>query len=156
MSYFVLRNVYSVHQPCRMDASVISIARTKSRQPEPPRHATPNHTLSTFFLRVCRDNPATFACAALYKGDERTRTLDVRVDGVMVTTWTSSGATLDFENTIEDVFELGSVGVKGQVVELTGVIADSEWLSITEVCAVAWWRIRAWFDRALGDLSDTT
>eukprot|EP00903_Cladosiphon_okamuranus_P018639 g17154.t1 len=62
---------------------------------------------------------------ALYKGDERTRTMDVKVDGAKVTTWTSSGVTLDFESI--------DLGVAGQVVELTGVLADSDWLSITEV-----------------------
>eukprot|EP00903_Cladosiphon_okamuranus_P018636 g17153.t1 len=62
---------------------------------------------------------------AMYKGDERTRTMDVYVDKVMVTTWTSSGVTLDFESI--------DLGVAGQVVELTGVLAEEEWFSVTEV-----------------------
>ncbi|CAM9688654.1 unnamed protein product [Scytosiphon promiscuus] len=62
---------------------------------------------------------------ALYQGDTRTRTIDVYVDGVLQNSWTSSGTTTDFES-IE-------LGVSGQAVELRGVLADSEWLSVTEV-----------------------
>lgn len=61
----------------------------------------------------------------MYKGDLRTRTMDIYVDGAMQTSWTSSGTTTDFENV--------ELGVTGQTVELRGVLADSEWLSITEV-----------------------
>ena len=61
----------------------------------------------------------------MYKGDERTRTVDIYVDGVIVTTWTSSGNTLDFETI--------TLGVTGGTVELRGMLADSEWLSIMEV-----------------------
>ena len=51
--------------------------------------------------------------------------MDVYVDDVMVTSWASSGTTTDFENV--------DIGVAGQTVELRGVLADSEWLSISEV-----------------------
>ncbi|CAM9703594.1 unnamed protein product [Ectocarpus fasciculatus] len=34
----------------------------------------------------------------MYKGDSRTRTVDVSVDGALVTTWTSSGTTTDWES----------------------------------------------------------
>lgn len=53
--------------------------------------------------------------------------MNVYVDGVMATSWTSSGTTTDFENV--------DLGVTGQAVELRGVLADSEWFSITEVRA---------------------
>lgn len=36
--------------------------------------------------------------SALYKGKTRTRTLEVYVDDVLVTTWTSSGTTDGFES----------------------------------------------------------
>lgn len=65
--------------------------------------------------------------AALYKGDSRTRTLDISVNGVVIMTWTSSGETAGFE-TIE-------LGVQGAVIDLYGVLADSDWLSILEVGA---------------------
>lgn len=63
----------------------------------------------------------------MHKGDTRTRTMDVYVDDVMFTSWTSSGTTTAFEN-IE-------LGVTGRTVELHGVLEGSEWLSIQEVCA---------------------
>ena len=63
--------------------------------------------------------------AALYKGDERTRTIDIYVDGVIVTTWTSSGTTSDFETV--------TLGVTGSTIELRGVLGNSEFLSILEV-----------------------
>ena len=59
------------------------------------------------------------------KGDERTRTLNIYVDGVIVTTWTSSGTALDFETV--------TLGVTGTSIDLRGVLEDSEWLSIMEV-----------------------
>eukprot|EP00752_Nemacystus_decipiens_P014961 g13320.t1 len=62
---------------------------------------------------------------AMYKGDSRTRTMDVYVDDVMITSWTSSGTTTAFENI--------DLGVSGQTVELRGVLEGSEWLSIMEV-----------------------
>lgn len=43
----------------------------------------------------------------------------------MLTSWTSSGTTSGFENV--------DLGVAGNTVELIGVLADSEWLSIMEV-----------------------
>ena len=52
--------------------------------------------------------------------------MDILVDGQKVVTWTSSGTTAGFE-----AVELG--GITGQMVELQGVLADSEWLSIMEV-----------------------
>ena len=51
--------------------------------------------------------------------------MDILVDGQKVVTWTSSGTTTGFE-TVE-------LGITGQTVELQGVLADSEWLSIVEV-----------------------
>ncbi|CAM9991574.1 unnamed protein product [Ectocarpus fasciculatus] len=62
---------------------------------------------------------------ALYKGDIRTRTIDIYVDGSHITTWTSSGTTTGFESV-----ELMD---QGQVVELVGDLDDIEWLSILEV-----------------------
>ena len=63
--------------------------------------------------------------AALFRGDERTRTIEIYVDSVIVTTWTSSGTTLAFESV--------TLGVTGRTIELRGVLVDSEWLSIMEV-----------------------
>lgn len=65
--------------------------------------------------------------AAMYKGDSRTRTMGIYVDGNMQTEWTSSGTTTDFENVNLDVI--------GEVVELRGVLGDSDWISIMEVSA---------------------
>ncbi|CAM9622988.1 unnamed protein product [Ectocarpus sp. 6 AP-2014] len=62
------------------------------------------------------------------RGDTRTRTMDVYVDQALQTSWTSSGTTNEFETV--------ALGVTGQTVELRGVLADSEWLSITEVRAL--------------------
>ena len=66
--------------------------------------------------------------SAMYKGDERQRTVEVYVDDTLVTTWTSSGTTLDFES-------IDLSGFSGQEITDTGVMTDSEWLSITEVRA---------------------
>ena len=52
--------------------------------------------------------------------------MEVRVDGVLITTFTTSGTTAGADQII-------FTGVSGQVVELTGVLDDSEWLSIVEV-----------------------
>lgn len=52
----------------------------------------------------------------------------MRVDSTLVTTWTSSGTTVNFEG-----IELS--GYSGQHVTITGVLADMEWLSIVEVSA---------------------
>lgn len=49
-------------------------------------------------------------------------------DSVRVTTWTSSGTTLNFES-------IDLLGSSGREITVTGVLADEEWLSITEVCA---------------------
>lgn len=62
----------------------------------------------------------------MYKGTERTREMKVYVDNNLVTTWTSSGTTDGFE--IIDLSE-----TSGEVIQVTGVLADSQWLSITEV-----------------------
>ena len=68
----------------------------------------------------------TFPCpAALYNGDERTRTIEIYVDGVLATSWTNSGNTAGLE--------LVGLGVTGQEVMLRGVLDDSEWLSVNEV-----------------------
>ena len=77
------------------------------------------HLLST-------NNPSPFhLTTAMYQGDQRTRTMGVYVDDVMVTSWTSSGTTTGFEKV--------DIGVAGQTVELRGVLESSEWLSIMEV-----------------------
>lgn len=81
----------------------------------------------------------------MYKGDTRTRTMDVYVDGVVQTTWTSSGTTTGFEN-IE-------LGVSGHAVELRGVLADSEWLSILEVCVNRLQKGRTFVDTPAGWLT---
>lgn len=65
-------------------------------------------------------------CPALYKGATRVRTVDVSVDGAVVTTWSSSGTTTDFET-------VDLSGHSGQDITITGVLADLEWLSIVEV-----------------------
>eukprot|EP00903_Cladosiphon_okamuranus_P021656 g19910.t1 len=62
---------------------------------------------------------------ALYKGDTRKRTIVIYVDDNKITTWTSSGMTTGFESV--------ELGTQGQVIELRGVLDDSEWLSILEV-----------------------
>ena len=63
---------------------------------------------------------------ALYNGDTRVRTMDVYVDGTLVTTWTSSGTTAGFES-------IDLSGTSGSVIEIVGVLGNSEWLSIIEV-----------------------
>lgn len=66
----------------------------------------------------------------LYKGEERTRTIEVYVDGELATTWTSSGSSASFETV---PLPPSVVGRPASSVELHGVLSDSEWLSITEV-----------------------
>lgn len=61
----------------------------------------------------------------MYKGDKRTRTLDIYVDDVLSKTWTSSGTTSSFETV--------SFDATGQSIELRGDLSNSEWLSIFEV-----------------------
>lgn len=51
--------------------------------------------------------------------------MDIYVDSVMLTSWTSSGTTSGFETV--------DLGVAGKTVELIGVLTESEWLSIMEV-----------------------
>ena len=63
---------------------------------------------------------------AMYKGDTRVRTVEVYVEGVLATTWSSSGTTTDFES-------IDLSGYSAQHVTLVGVLAKSEWLSIVEV-----------------------
>lgn len=48
------------------------------------------------------------------------------VDGVSVTTWTSSGTASSFES-------IDMSGYSGEIVSITGVQGDQEWLSIIEV-----------------------
>ena len=48
------------------------------------------------------------------KGDERTRTIDIYVDGIIVITWSSSGTTLNFETV--------TLSVTGTSIELRGVL----------------------------------
>lgn len=50
----------------------------------------------------------------------------MHVDGVVVTTWTSSGNFLGFES-------IDLSGTSGQVVVVTGLLADLEWFRINEV-----------------------
>lgn len=63
----------------------------------------------------------------MYEGDSRQVTMEVRVDGVLITTYTTAGT-----DHLPD--QIIFTGVSGQVVELTGVLGDSEWLSIVQVC----------------------
>lgn len=51
--------------------------------------------------------------------------MEVLVDDEVILTWTSSGTTVGFDYV--------PLGVQGQVIELRGVLTDSEWLSISEV-----------------------
>lgn len=51
--------------------------------------------------------------------------MDIYVDGILSTSWTSSGTT--------SAFETVNLGVAGQIIELRGVLTESEWLSIMEV-----------------------
>lgn len=62
----------------------------------------------------------------MYGGSTRTRTVQVYVDGDLVSIWTSSGTTDDYES-----IDISSAS--GQVIEVTGLLTDSEWLSIIEV-----------------------
>eukprot|EP00903_Cladosiphon_okamuranus_P018640 g17155.t1 len=62
---------------------------------------------------------------AMYKGDSRIVNVDIFVDEEKQKSWTSSGTTTDFER-----IELSATG---KTIELRGVLAESEWLSITEV-----------------------
>lgn len=64
----------------------------------------------------------------MYRGATRARTVDVSVDGV-VTTWTSSGTTVDFES-------IDLSGQSGQEITVTGVLAELEWISIVEVSSM--------------------
>ncbi|CAM9368759.1 unnamed protein product, partial [Discosporangium mesarthrocarpum] len=66
---------------------------------------------------------------AFYKGDERTRTLKVEIDGQEVTTITSSGTTSSFER-----FDLPSISMGAETLKLTAQnLGQGEWLSITDV-----------------------
>eukprot|EP00903_Cladosiphon_okamuranus_P020463 g18782.t1 len=68
---------------------------------------------------------------ALYKGATRARTVEVYVDGTLVTTWTSSGTTVGFES-------IDLSGTSGSMIEIVGVLGDSEWLSIIETEIMVW------------------
>lgn len=50
----------------------------------------------------------------------------MHVEGVLASTWTSSGTTFNFES-------IDLSGYSGQYITITGVLADVEWLSIVEV-----------------------
>ena len=64
---------------------------------------------------------------ALHRGDQRTRSVDVWVDGDPVATLVSSGRTLDFEP-----YEL--VAPQASIIMLrAAAVDDNGWLSITEV-----------------------
>lgn len=58
------------------------------------------------------------------------RTVEVYVNGVVVTTWTSLGTTNGFES-------IDLSGTSGTTIEIVGVLGDSEWLSIIEVSRLA-------------------
>lgn len=62
----------------------------------------------------------------MYKGTERITTVEVRVDSDLVTTWTSSGTTDDSQS-------IALTEASGSIIEITGVLAETEWLSIIEV-----------------------
>lgn len=68
--------------------------------------------------------------ADMYKGQQRTRTIDVYVDGNLATTWTTSGSSDDFETV---PLPPSIVGQPAGTIELVGLLSDSEWLSIEEV-----------------------
>ena len=86
----------------------------------------------------------------MFRGTTRQRTVSITVDGTLVRTWESSGTTDDFEvvdltgNDGELLGNLASVGVSGQVVQITGQLGPNEWLSIIEV-SVKFDR-RAWIE----------
>jgi len=62
----------------------------------------------------------------LYKGTTRVRTVEVHVDDVVATTWTSSGTTSGFE-------AVDLSGYSGRYVTVMSLKDDTEWLSIVEV-----------------------
>ncbi|CAM9345152.1 unnamed protein product [Pylaiella littoralis] len=71
---------------------------------------------------------------AMYKGDERTRDMDIYIDGIKTESWTSSGTTADFENVKLGFYSSNHPGVAvAATIEIRGVLQDNEWLSIMEV-----------------------
>ena len=94
---------------------------TPSTHPTPIPPPTSNtHPIPDPFALSSNRTPA------MYKGDTRVRTVEVYVEGVLATTWSSSGTTTDFES-------IDLSGYSAQHVTLVGVLAKSEWLSIVEV-----------------------
>lgn len=75
---------------------------------------------------------------AFYKGDERTRSVNVWVDGVLLNTITSSGETADYET-----YPL--VAHQASIVVLQAVdLGNNGWLSITEVTSMHFcWNVSA-------------
>lgn len=70
----------------------------------------------------------------MYKGDERTRDMDIYIDGIKTESWTSSGTTADFENVKLGFYSSNHPGVAvAATIEIRGVLQDNEWLSIMEV-----------------------
>lgn len=69
---------------------------------------------------------AVDALSAMYLGDETQTTVEVYVDSTLLTNWTSSGTTDDLET-------IDLSGSSGQEITIMGILADSEWLNITEV-----------------------
>lgn len=66
---------------------------------------------------------------AFHEGDTRSTSIQVSVDEIVVIPeWTSSGNTLDFES-------ISLEGNSGQEIILAGLLADREWIDITEVRA---------------------
>lgn len=64
---------------------------------------------------------------ALWKGDQRTRSIDVLVDGALDGTFVSSGTTTDYET-----YDLVVAQVNEVVLQAVD-IADNGWLSVTGV-----------------------
>lgn len=62
----------------------------------------------------------------MFKGTERRTTVEVRVDDALVTTWTSSGTT-------DAPQSIALTGTSGSVIDITGDLEETEWLSIVEV-----------------------
>ena len=75
--------------------------------------------------------PCFFSFVAdLYKGQIRTRTIDILLDGEYATSWTSSGSSLGFE-TIP--LPSSVAGQPTSSIELIGAGSDSQWFSVEEV-----------------------
>lgn len=90
------------------------------------KHTTPELIGFQLSSHAYRAILFSYCAPAMFKGTTRMRTMDILVDDVLVTTWTSSGSTEELEDI--DLSE-----TEGQVITVTGVLENSEWLSIIEV-----------------------